>query len=248
LVSTFGSISLSTSILGECLRLTIVFRIILLAEGYDADDELDMVTNHRYQLSQKDHWENNGVLDDILTWSEEGRDAILWVGGSSENQDSWFTEFSTDIIIALQPQLVTVLFVLCKERGRQPLTPLTLIRRLLVQLLELHPELAYQHPEFCNLSQFQKSVSFGQTWRLFEALTSELQNLFIVIDRVEEFQADDNADVIHHLLPRLIDFGTRYEAVSVIVTSIFNPPDEVVQLPMYASYIDTSKRENRRME
>jgi len=207
-----------------------------------------MVTHRQYQLSQKDHWENNGVLDDILTWSDEGRDAILWVGGSSGNQDTWVTELSTDINIALQPQLVTVLFVFCKERGSQQLTPLRLIRRLLLQLLELHLELAYHHPEFCNLSKFQNSVSFGQTWRLFEAMASELQNLFIVIDRVEECEADNHANVIHHLLPRLIDFGRRRETVSVIVTSIFNPPDEVAELPMYASYIDTSKRANRRME
>jgi hypothetical protein len=219
---------------------------ILLAEGYDAEDELDIITHRQHQLSQKDHWENNGVLNDIFTWSEEGRDAILWVGGSSGNQDTWVTQLSADIITALQPQLITVLFVFCKERGNQPLTPLGLVRRLIVQLLNLHPELAYQHPESCNLSKFQKSVSFGQTWRIFEALTSEVQNLFIIIDRVEECEADDQADLVHHLLPRLMDFGKRNENASVIVTSIFNPPDEVAELQMYASYIDTGKRPNRR--
>jgi len=80
----------------------------LVADAYDAEDELDMITHRQYQLSQKDHWENNSVLDDIL-----------------------------------------------------------------------------------------------------------------------------------NLLPRLIDFGRRRETVSVIVTSIFNPPDEVEELPMYTSYIDT---------
>ena len=67
----------------------------LLAEGYDAEDELEIVTSRQYQLSQKDHWENNGVLDVILSWSQEGRDSLLWVGGSSGNQDTWVTECQT---------------------------------------------------------------------------------------------------------------------------------------------------------
>ena len=218
----------------------------LLAEGYDAEDELEIVTSRQYQLSQKDHWENNGVLDVILSWSQEGRDSLLWVGGSSGNQDTWVTELSADTIIALQPQLVTVLFVFCTQRGNQPITPLGLVRRLIVQLLDTYPELAYQNPETCSLSKFQKSVSFGQTWRIFEALATGVQNLFLIIDRIEECEADEQADLVHQLLPRLIGFGRRNENASVIVTSIFNPPDEVSELLLYASYIDTGKRASRR--
>lgn len=218
----------------------------LLAEGYDAKDELEIITSRQYQLSQKDHWENNGVLNVILSWSQEGRDALLWVGGSSGNQDTWVTELSADIIIALQPQLVTVLFVFCTQRGNQPITPLGLVRRLIVQLLDTYPELAYRNPETCSLSKFQKSVSFGQTWRIFEALATGVQNLFLIIDRIEECEADEQADLVHQLLPRLIEFGRRNENASVIVTSIFNPPDEVSELLLYASYIDTGKRASRR--
>ena len=218
----------------------------LLPEGYDAEDELEIITSRQYQLSQKDHWENNGVLNIILSWSQEGRNGLLWVGGSSGNQDTWVTELSADIITALQPQLVTVLFVFCTQRGNQPVTPLGLVRRLIVQLLDTHPELAYQNPETCSLSKFQKSVSFGQTWRIFEALATGVQNLFLIIDRIEECEADEQADLVHQLLPILIEFGRRNENASVIVTSIFNPPDEVSDLLLYASYIDTGKRASRR--
>lgn len=219
----------------------------LLAEGYDAEEELEIITSRQYQLSQKDHWENNGVLNDILHWSQNGRDALLWVGGSSGNQDTWVTELSVDTIIALQPQLVTMLFVFCTQRGNQPITPLVLVRRLIVQLLHKHPELAYQNPETCSLSKFQKSVSFGQTWRIFEALATGVQNLFLIIDRIEECEADEQADLVHQLLPRLIEFGRGNENASVIVTSIYNPPDEAAELLLYATYIDTSKRASRRL-
>jgi hypothetical protein len=218
----------------------------LLAEGYNAEDELEMIQSRQHQLSQKDHWENNGVLNAIMDWSQEGRDGLLWVGGSSGNQDTWVTELSADTITALQPQLVTVLFVFCTERGSQPITPLGLVRRLIVQLLDKHPELAYRNPEICSLSKFQKSASFGPTWRIFEALALGVQNLFLVIDRIEECEADEQADLVHQLLPRLIDFGRRNENASIIVTSVFNPPDEISELLLYASYIDTGKRASRR--
>jgi hypothetical protein len=145
-------------------------------------------------------------------------------------------------IVALQPQLVTVLFVFCTQRGNQPITPLDLLRRLIVHLLSTHPELVYQHPGTCSLSKFQKAVSFGQTWRIFESLAAGIPNLFIIIDRIEECEADEQADLVHQLLPKLVEFGRRNDRVSIIVTSIFNPPDEVSELPLYASCIDTGKR------
>lgn len=213
----------------------------LQMDKYDPEDELDVLRSRKYQLSQKDHWQNNGVLEEILDWSEEGRGLLLWIGGSSGNQDSWVTELSVDTITALQPQLVTVLYAFCTERGNKPITPLDLVRRLLVQLLELHPELAYQNPELCSLSKFQKSVSFAQVWRIFEELATEVKDLFVIIDRIEECEADEQADLVHQLLPRLIGLGRRHENASVIVTSVFDPPEEVRELPLYPLYIDTSK-------
>jgi hypothetical protein len=109
---------------------------VLITESYSAEDELEIITTRQFQLSQKDHWENNGVLGEILNWSEEGRGTLLWVGGSSGNQDTWVTELSADIIIALQSQLITALYVFCTEGGSKPITPLGLLRRLIVQLLD----------------------------------------------------------------------------------------------------------------
>jgi hypothetical protein len=105
-----------------------------------------------------------------------------------------------------------------------------------------HPELAYQNPHICSLSRFQKSVSFAQTWRVFEVLAKEVKNLFIIIDRIEQCEADDQADLVHQLLPKLVEFGRNHEKVNVIVTSIFDPPEEVLELPLYPLYIDTTSK------
>ena len=181
------------------------------------------------------------MLDHLLSWSEHGHDRLLWVGGSSGNQDSWVTEMSTDLVQALQPRSITSLFIFCDAPDGGRPTPLTLVRRLLIQLLELRPQLAYRHPELCNTWRFQKGlVTFGQVWRVFEQLAAKVSGLFIVVDRVEECEADEQADLVHDLLPALIDLADQYTDISVIVTSICDPPEEVDELPLYSAYIDTS--------
>jgi hypothetical protein len=152
------------------------------------------------------------------------------------------------MVQALQPQQLTLLFVFCEQAGIESLTPLGVVRRLLVQLLNLHPELAYQHPEMCNLWRFQASQTFGQVWRIFEQLVSEVPALFVVLDRVEQCEADEQADLIHQLLPCLKRLGAKFANASIIVTSIFEPPEGVNDRSIYQSYIDTSKRANRRRE
>lgn len=212
----------------------------------DVEEELRIISTRDFRLSQKDHWENNGVLEDLFDWSQAGRDILLWIGGRSGNQDSWITELSSDIITALQPQTQNVLFAFCDQRGNVPLTPLTIVRKLLVQLLDIHPEIAYDAPEICSTWRFQKAATFRQTWRIFEQLALRVHNLFIIIDRIEECEADEESDLVHELLPTLISWAAESSSASVIVTSVYDPPEEVQDLHMYTSYIDTTKRAAKR--
>ena len=217
----------------------------LLPHDLAHDEELEIAVNRQYRLSQKDHWEDNGVLNDLFEWSL-GPDRLLWIGGSSGNQDSWVTEFSADLVCALQPQTPNVLFAFCDQRSNGPLTPITIVRKLLIQLLDVHPEIAYETPEVCSKGRFQKAVTFRQTWRIFEHLASRVTNLFIVIDRIEECEADEEADLVHVLLPTLIGWASRNDSARVIVTSVYDPPEEVQDLDLYPSYIDTTKRALKR--
>ena len=219
---------------------------VLLSSGRDAEEELELVISLKPQLSERDHWENNGVLSDLVVWSQNDHNLLQWIGGSSGNRDTWVTEMSADLVQALQQRPISLLFVFCGQPDSEPLTPIALIRRLIVQLLDLHPELAYQRPELCNTWRFQKLVTFTQVWRVFHQLAARVPNLFIVIDRVEDCQADEQADLVHQLLPLLIDLAESVSEISVIVTSVFEPPAEIEGLPFYWSYIDTSKRAGRR--
>src|SRR5215469_13848957 len=88
-------------------------RDALLPEAWDPELELEYVLNRGFRLSPKDHWENNGVLENLLLWSKKPQRPLLWIGGSSGNQDPWVSELSADIVQALQPQLLTLLYVFC---------------------------------------------------------------------------------------------------------------------------------------
>lgn len=214
----------------------------LRASGRDAEDEFDAILSMEFHLSQKDHWENNGVLLDLFDWSQNERDQLLWIGGTSGNQHTWVTEFSADIVQALQPQLVTLLYVFCDHPDRERLTAMGLVRHLIVQLLNLHPELAYQRPEICNTWSVQKAATFRQLWHIFQQLAASISNLFIVIDRVEECLADEQGDLVNHLLPSLITLAHSLQDVSVLITSTTVAPMQIQGFPFYQIYIDTSNR------
>lgn len=222
---------------------------VLLADAPDATEEFDAVIDRGFKLSQKDHWENNGALAEISFWSENERNLLLWIGGASGNQDSWVTEAAVDIIRALEPRGVPVLFAFCDvpegEDHHRP-TVMGLVKRLLGQLLDLRPELAYSRPELCDTWRLKKRAStFTQLFGVFEQLAAQVAGLFIVVDRIDGCEADDNAGVISHLLPRLIEMSLRHRDITVIVTSVYNPPEEIADMEFFPMYIDTAKRHGR---
>ncbi|KAI9667781.1 MAG: hypothetical protein M1821_000600 [Bathelium mastoideum] len=230
----------------EMTRYSRELQDIVILGDQDIAEDPDACMNRLYRLSQKDHWENNGILEDLRDWSDEGRDRLLWVGGCSGNQNSWVTELSLDMINALKPQSLTLLYVFCEQNTNAALTPIGLIRKLLVQLLELHPEIPYTNPEVWSVRRTKNAVSFEQLWNIFQQTVERLRDVFVIIDRIEECEATEEADVMNHLLPTLIEWAAAKNNVDVVVTSVSEPPVKVLDLPIFKSYIDTSKKATKR--
>lgn len=221
----------------------------ILTDGWEPEVELNGVLHRGFRLSPKDHWENNGVLDNLIAWSKAPENNLLWIGGSSGNQDPWVTELSADMVQALQPQLLTVLYVFCESETGAGLTPIRLVKRLIVQLLDLHPELAYEKPKSFNGQRFKRATTFGQVWGIFEELALLVPNLFLIIDRVEECKTDDYEDLKNDLLPSIIKFVESSGNARIIITSIYGPPVEVQDHPFLEDiYIDTTEHSHRVIE
>ncbi|PVH97972.1 hypothetical protein DM02DRAFT_630669 [Periconia macrospinosa] len=223
---------------------------VLLPTASTADEQLSLVRKQIFNLSPKDHWYENGVLKAFDNWSAYGRLELLWIGGRSGNQDTWITEMSIDLIDALQMQDLTLLHVFC-EMTDEPITAATLIKRLVAQLLDRHPDIAFRQPKTYNVRRFRRATTFTRLWAIFEALVRELtSSVFILIDRIEECDHEfnkDDSDLSHQLLPYLMGLASDAEHVSVIVTSTYEPPESLVgEEELRHFYQDTRKSRGKR--
>lgn len=226
---------------------------VLLPTDLTAHEQLSAVRKQRFDLSPKDHWYENGVLRAFQVWSAHGRMELLWIGGGSGNQDTWVTEMSIHLIDALQTQEVTLLQVFC-EAFDERITSTSLIKHLIAQLVERHPEIPFRKPEKYNVRRFRQATSFKSLWSIFESLVNDItSSVFILIDRIEgcatglDNDEDDCTDLTEQVLPHLIGFAHDVEHVSVIVTSRYGPPEELVggdDLRYF--YLDTRKSRGRR--
>lgn len=222
---------------------------VLLPTASTADEQLSLVRKKRFDLSPKDHWYENGVLEAFDNWSAYGRTELLWIGGRSGNQDTWITEMSIDLIDALRMQDLTLLHVFCDTKP--PITATTLIKRLIAQLLDRHPDIPFCQPRTYNVRRFRHATTFTQLWPIFEALVSELtSSVFVLIDRIEDCDVNsdsDGSDFADLLLPYLMGLASEAEHVSVIVTSTYEPPEALIEEEeLRYFYRNTRKSRGRR--
>lgn len=148
------------------------------------------------------------------------------------------------MVEALGPQRLTVLFCFCDEVGSEQLVPSVLVKRLICQMLAFHPELVNRTPRLLNLRRMKRSMNFDEVWHVFETLISRLEDIFIVIDRIEKCIVDDQIerDAQEVLLKSLGNLALKRPNVQIILTSIYEPPSSLADQGIYSLYIDTGTR------
>lgn len=225
---------------------------MLLPTASTASEQLSIVCKQRFDLSPKDHWYENGVLEVFNEWSRYGRIELLWIGGRSGNQDTWITEMTLDLIEALRTQNLTLIYIFCNTADNT-MTATMLMKRLIAQLLDCHPEVPFRQPKTYNIRRFRRATTFKQLWNIFESLISELTNdVFILIDRIENCNVESDlesgdVDLLHQLLSYLMGLTTDAEHVNVIVTSLYEPPEALIEeAELRHFYRDTRKSRVKR--
>ena len=235
--------------------------------GDTEEYDLRIASSRQYSLTPKDAWEDNGILDDLLEWSMAGRRTLLWIGGSSGNQDPWITPFAIDVIKAFKTQELTLLYVLC-DIDSNSLRPSTLVQRLIGQILGQHPQLAFQHPRFFNVHRFRMAAgpdhppNFDLLWDIFTHLISLIRDVFIIIDRIEEVVPEPDSDIPEiageqvqdRLIPRLLALADKdtsaiaeSSSLTIVITSVEPAPEELWDDPKLAQvYINTGKPPRKR--
>lgn len=207
---------------------------------WEAGEALGRLSARGFRLSQKDHWENNGILEELLEWSS-APSSILWVGGSCGNQDSWVTELSLDIAQVLLSHRVNIVYIFCSDfvENSQTITPTQLVKILVCQILDMHPEIPYESVSYFSLTRIRHTNTFSGVWQIFERLVMSLPELFILIDKVEACVVDDTADLKTDLLPSILRLVEKVPGVRGIITSVYEAPEYD---GMHQIYIDTARR------
>ncbi|KAG6353257.1 hypothetical protein INS49_007556 [Diaporthe citri] len=207
---------------------------------WDAGEALARLSARGFRLSQKDRWENNGILDELLEWSSAPT-SILWIGGSCGNQESWVTDLSLDIAHTLLSHRVNVVYIFCSDvlENSQTLTPKRLVQILACQLLEMHPEIPYENASYFSLTRLRNTRTFSGIWQIFERLVMGLGEVFILIDKIESCVVDDTADLRNDLIPSMLRLAEKAPGVRGIVTSVYEAPEYD---GMEQVYIDTARR------
>jgi hypothetical protein len=222
---------------------------ILLPNGQDLEDELDLWQTVSFRLSPGDHWDKNGMLDELTLWGRS-EDNLFFVVGPCGTKDSWVTSFSLDVIRMLQSQEVLLTFALCDRPHFEKWCPAMLLKRLIGQLLEQNPLLVLEEPQIFNVRNFQKLKEMHQVWQRFEKIAARLNSLVIVIDRIDccREQGTTRNSTMEDLIRNLMNLAAQHRGkVKIIITSADEPPQSLCEdIRLRYVLIDTQKRPRRR--
>ena len=133
------------------------------------------------------------------------------------------TEMSVDLIRALESQDKTAVYVFCGN-NQGSLSPSMLARRMIVQLLESFPLLAFHNPELFNARKLSRATTFTQLWSVCKLLADQAGEVFLVIDRVDRCKPESEASIEDVLLPCMVELTKSCPQMSVILTADRVPP------------------------
>jgi hypothetical protein len=228
---------------------------VFLPSEEDVYDEQELWRHASFRLSPGDHWERNGILDQLYRWSQFN-DPVFFCVGPFGSKHSWVTPFSLDLIPMLQSAKVTLTFALCDRPGnsrnadRSAWSPTTLVKRLLGQLLEQEPSIFFRYREIFNARSFEKARDFPAVWRLFDQIVVRLDILFVIIDRVNACTGPDDMKVSlgSDVLRSLVALARRRQGkLKLVITSAEKPPLVLCEaLKLKYAYISTQRSPHRR--
>jgi hypothetical protein len=147
--------------------------------------ELQLWQKPRFSTDPRDHWTQNRILPYIFSWRKLKANFTLWICSEGQGRQAWMTEFSLDLIRVCRSQGQLVTFALCDRPNNVRWTPQILIKQMICQLLHQNPRLAIQEPEIFDLRALRQAKTSKTTFRILKAIVPRLENLLIIIDRLE---------------------------------------------------------------
>ena len=130
---------------------------------------------------------------------------------------------SVDLIRALESQDKTAIYAFCAGT-HGAVSPSMLAQRMILQLLESFPLLAFHNPQLFNPRKLRRATTFTQLWSICKMLADQAGEVFLIIDRIDKCRSESEASVEDVLLPCLIELTKSCPQVSMILTADREPP------------------------
>jgi len=149
---------------------------------------------YRKLIPRRDHWYNNGILKDIEKWRNTSKRSIFVAYGPYGEAPSWVTEFSLDLNHILQTRGFKVMRFLCdkdhKKKDDREWTGTDLVKRMICQLVELHPTILLDEPDALTPRTISDAMGYDDYWNIFQLLLRKTKEVFIIIDRIDRCVKD----------------------------------------------------------
>lgn len=228
----------------ETIRYTQQISTILFPDLIDLESEKAFIRQQENALAPKERWENHTSEIQFPGWVKRDPRPILWIGGRQNRRDvSWVSSFALDVIEALEiERSADVASVLCNKGSNleQP-TPLFIFKRMIIQLLQGHPDIVSMPKNLILLplqrfEQIEKSPEaaykvLADVLRMIDERNNvESREIFLVIDRIDICLGRENEQGRKRLFRSLQMLSLEYKSVQLILTSQYPAKDMGVLL------------------
>lgn len=195
--------------------------------------EILLVRQQESLLAPRERWESNVSEIQAPAWLSRSPRPILWIGGRQNRRGvSWVSSFTLDLVEALKMErTVQVLYTLCNSgKDGVPASPLSVFKRLAVELLKAYPEIVLV-PENLDKLSVQKFQAVGESPEAAYKILADIlkivdiqcqrdrKELFLLIDRVDVMLTRENVAGRQRFLRALLQLNAEYKNLRLVLTS-----------------------------
>ncbi|RDW58879.1 hypothetical protein BP6252_13355 [Coleophoma cylindrospora] len=221
---------------------------VLLPNSKYFEAELNYAKGQLPEMSQRHHWQNIGVIDDLTKWSHTSNyRPLLWLSVTAGNQGTWVTQMTAEYQATWTQGDVHLICIFAGVYVEEKLSTQRLLSLLIIRIMEKFPLVIFEIPEMLN-TRVLGNATLLELWGILNAMIKPLQPLLIIIDRIDLCESNNGLGAFLDNMETLV--SNHKGDLRVIFTSAETPPVLVQRAELFetiqsSARIKPSRRYNR---
>ncbi|RDW57675.1 hypothetical protein BP5796_12476 [Coleophoma crateriformis] len=221
---------------------------VLLPNSKYFEAELNYAKGQLPEMSQRHHWQNIGVIDDLTKWSHTSNyRPLLWLSVTAGNQGTWVTQMTAEYQATWTQGDVHLICIFAGVYVEEKLSTQRLLSLLIIRIMEKFPLVIFEIPEMLN-TRVLGNATLLELWGILNAMIKPLQPLLIIIDRIDLCECNNGLGAFLDNMETLV--SNHKGDLRVIFTSAETPPVLVQRADLFetiqsSARIKPSRRYNR---